>query len=125
MSMTFESILNIAYGTSPVRTREHNERVYRHLRGYMADPAWLFPALRTLFPLIDSVTTPEAEIIYQGLHYRAALLSYWPDTPVLIRPSAYTEASIWVYLDGEMLCQAWARELAQPDGSYRSHPFRR
>ena len=124
-TIVFESALNATYGTSLLRMHESSERTFSHLRGYMADPALLFPALRFLLPQKAAVITPQGEIVSLGLHYTDELLALWPETPVIIRASMQTEATIWVYLDGGILCQARARELASFDGSYRSRRWRR
>jgi hypothetical protein len=47
------------------------------------------------------------------------LLEYWAGAPVTFRRSEHMEALIWVYLDGDLLSQAMARELQRRDGSYR------
>jgi hypothetical protein len=58
--------------------------------------------------------TAEGTIVYQGNIYEDELLIYWPDTSVAIRPSEPEAAALWVYLDGEVLCQAIAQTLRQP-----------
>jgi hypothetical protein len=120
----FESALNMTYGTSPQRSCEENERTFSHLCGYMTDPAWLFPALRMLLPAVSAANTHAEGVCCNSLHYTHELLSYWPETPVIVRPSAWTEATAWIYLDGEMLCQAVARELVRRDGSSFPHQLR-
>ena len=117
----FDSALNRAYGTSPLRTREEANHRFGRLTGYQSDPAGLVPALRALLPLHDSSISQEGEVPYDGLHYTDDLLSNFPGSRVAMRRSEQTEAAIWVYLDGEILCQAMARELARRDGSYRSY----
>ena len=121
----FESALNSVYGTSPLRTFEEQEQRYSHFRGYMTDPAGLFPALRMLLPTFPGVITVPGEVWCQGLHYAHDLLSSWPNAPVVVRPSAWAEATAWIYLEGEVLCQATARELMRRDGSAFPHPVRR
>jgi hypothetical protein len=120
-AVVFDSALNRAYGTSPLRTREETDHRFGHLTGYRRDPASLVPALRALLPLRDAEILQEGEAPYDGLHYADDLLSHFPGLHVSVRRSEQTEAAIWVYLDGEILCQAMARELARRDGSYRSH----
>ncbi len=117
----FDSALNRAYGTSPLRAREEADHRFGHLTGYRRDPAGLVPALRALLPLHEAEILQEGEVLYDGLHYADDLLAHFPGAQVSVRRSEQTEAAIWVYLDGEMLCQAMARELARRDGSYRSH----
>lgn len=120
-TVVFESALNRAYGTSPLRTREETDHRFGRLTGYRSDPASLVPALRALLLLHDASIDQEGEVLYDGLHYADDLLSNFPGSRVAVRQSEQTEAAIWVYLDGEILCQAMARELARRDGSYRSH----
>ncbi len=120
-AVVFDSALNRAYGTSPLRTREETDHRFGRLTGYQSDPASLVPALRALLPLHDTSISREGEVLYDGLHYTDDLLSNFPGSHVSVRRPEQTEAAIWVYLDGEILCQAMARELARRDGSYRSH----
>lgn len=121
--LNFDSFLHKAYGYSPLRTSEHLEHEYHHLRGYGLDPAWQCPALRSLLPIHSARITSEGEIVFEGFHYEDDLLRYWPDTPVEVRPTEHTAARLWVYLDGALLCQAMARERRRHDGSY--HALRR
>ncbi len=119
--VVFESALNRAYGTSPLRTREEADHRFGRLTGYQSDPAGLVPALRALLPPHDAAILQQGEVLYDGLHYADDLLPLFAGSQVAVRRSEHTEAAIWVYLDGEILCQAMARELARRDGSYRSH----
>jgi len=120
-AVVFDSALNRAYGTSPLRTREEADHRFGRLTGYQGDPASLVPALRALLPLHDASISQKGEVLHDGLHYVDDLLSNFPGSHVSVQRSEQTEAAIWVYLDGEILCQAMARELARRDGSYRSH----
>jgi len=120
-AVVFDSALNRAYGTSPLRTREEADHRFGSLTGYQNDPASLVPALRALLPSRDASISQEGEVLYDGLHYADDLLSNFPGSHVAVRRSEQSEAAVWVYLDGEILCQAMARELARRDGSYRSH----
>ena len=114
-----DAYLNKTYGYGPLREREQREREYTTLVGYNQDPAWQFPLLREFLPLTASAITAEAAIPFDGLHYTHELLAYWTGYPVTVRRSAQMEAAAWVYLDGEVLCHAHARELRRRDGSYR------
>jgi hypothetical protein len=120
-AVAFDSALNRAYGTSPLRTREQANHRFRHLTGYQSDPAGLMPGIRALLPSHDAEILREGEVLFDGLHYVDELLSYFPGSSVEVAPSPQTEATMWVCLDGEILTQAMARELARRDGSYRSH----
>ncbi len=118
--LVFESLLNRVFGTSPMRAREEHERAFGQLVGYSQDPAKLFPALRAFLPTYPAVIGKDGIVAFDGLHYADDLLSYWPGSRVTVRRSEQTEAVLWVYLEGEILCQAMARELARRDGSYRA-----
>lgn len=120
-AVVFESILNRAYGSSPLRAREQAHHHFGHLLGHQSDPASFFPALRTLLPPHDASISVCGEIFSDGLHYTDDLLALFPGASVSIRRSEQTEAIIWVYLDGEILGEARARELVRRDGSYRAH----
>jgi hypothetical protein len=117
----FDSYLNARFGTSPLRAHEQADHTFRHLIGYTADPAALIPALRALLPQRQAVISDEGAIAYDGLHYAHDLLTLFPGSSVQIRRSQHTEAVIWVYLEGDLLGEALARELARRDGSYRAH----
>jgi len=120
-ALAFDSALNRAYGESPLRTREQAHHRFRHLTGYQSDPASLVPGIRALLPSHEAEILQEGEVFFDGLHYVDELLSYFPGSPIEVVPSLQTEAAVWVFLDGEILTQAMARELARRDGSYRSH----
>ncbi len=110
----FDSYLHKAYGYSPRRLQEEHDRDYASLVGYTRDPSWNLPVLRTLLPCSPSTITAEGTIIYQGNIYRDDLLSYWPGAPVTIRSSQPPGTSLWVYLYGELLCQANAQVFRPP-----------
>jgi hypothetical protein len=114
-----DAYLSRTHGHGPLREREQREREYTSLVGYNQDPAWQFPLLREFLPLAASTITAEEAVPFDGLHYTHELLSYWPGYPVNIRRSVYAEAAAWIYLNGEILCRAHARELRRRDGSYR------
>ena len=109
----------------PLREGEEHARAYTPLVGYNQDPAWQFPLLREFLPLYPCSITTEGEVSFGGLHYTHEFLSYWPGCPVTIRRSTHTEATAWIYLEGEILCQAHARELRRHDGSYRLYQSER
>jgi hypothetical protein len=114
-----DTYLNRRCGYGPLREREQREREYTALVGYNQDPAWQFPLLREFLPLAASTITAEAAAPFDGLHYTHELLAYWTGYPVTVRRSAHMESAAWVYLDGEVVCHAHARELRRRDGSYR------
>jgi hypothetical protein len=115
----FDSYLHKAYSYSPLRSREERDREYLHLVGYNRDPVWQCPALRHFLPLHGGSIARDGAVPYDGLHYADELLTYWAGAPVTFRRSEQMEALIWIYLDGDLLCQAMARELQRRDGSYR------
>jgi hypothetical protein len=117
-----DSYLHRVHGHGPLRELKQRIRAYISLIGYNQDPAWQFPLLRSLLPQHPGTITPEGTVLYDGLHYTHELLSYWLGSPIALRQSIYAEATAWIYLDEEILCQAQAQELRRQDGTYR--PFR-
>ena len=77
------------------------------------------PALRQLLPVHPGTIDADGAVEFDGLHYEDDLLKYWPGHRVQLRRSEQAEATAWVYLDGEVLCQAMARELRRKDGTHR------
>lgn len=114
-----DTYLTRMHGYGPLRERELHAHQWRSLVGYNQDPAWQFPLLREFLPTMPSSVTEEGAVLYDGLHYAHDLLSYWPGQAVTIRRSAHMEAAAWIYLEEEILCLAYARELRRQDGSYR------
>lgn len=119
--IVFDTLLKHIYGSSPLRTCEHNDHRFRHMRGYQRDPAQLVPPLRALLPASPASISTDGHIFFDGLHYTDDLLALFPGACVSICQSEHTEAVIWVFLDGEILGEARARELVRRDGSYRAH----
>lgn len=72
------------------------------------DPAHQFPLLRALLPEQQSVITETGDLLYHYRRYHHPLLSYWAGQPVTIRLSAWSEKTVWVYDQGDVLCQAQA-----------------
>lgn len=110
------------HGHGPLREFKQRANASVSLIGYNQDPAWQFPLLRCLLPEHVGTITTEGKVLYDGLHYAHELLSYWPGSSVTLRRSTHAEATAWIYLDQEFLCQAQAEELRRRDGTYR--PFR-
>jgi hypothetical protein len=121
-TMLLDSYLHRIHGYGPLRKLKERARASTPLIGYSQDPAWQFPLLRSFLPARESTITPEGTVFFDGLHYTHELLVYWPASPVTLRRSVDAEATAWIYLDEEILCQAHARELRRHDGTYR--PFR-
>jgi hypothetical protein len=117
-----DTYLRKAHGYGPLREFEQHAHLYASLVGYGQDPVWQFPLLREFLPVAASTINAKGAVPYGGLHYTHELLSYWPGRLVTIRRSPSNDATAWIYLDGEILCQAQARELQRRDGSY--HQFR-
>lgn len=122
---TFDFYLHQTFGYGPIRRQRNLTYKLSHLIGYSKDPAWQFPVLRQLLPENETVISVEGQVEYDGLHYEHPLLKYWPGQKVTLRQSEYAEATAWIYLDGDILCQAEARELRRPDGSYRLNRLQR
>ena len=118
--LLFDTYLAKSYHYGPLREQRQREHEYARLVGYGQDPAWQFPLLRVFLPSCMSEITSDGVIAYNGLHYSHEFLSYWRGHSVVLRCPFETEAMIWVYLDGDILCQAYARELRRHDGTYRS-----
>lgn len=99
---------------------EERDHTFRSHLGYNRDPAWQFPALRLLLPEHEAQVDEHGEITHGGLHYTEELLALFPGASVTLRSSLQNAATVWVYLDGEVLCVAHVRELRRADGTYRS-----
>jgi hypothetical protein len=121
----FDHYLWRVHGYGPLTNQAEKARLFSHLMGYNRDPAWQFPMLRQLLPLYPGVIAEDGAVEFDGLHYSNDLLSLWVGCSVTLRQSALAEAVAWIYLDGEILCQAVARELQRKDGSYLAKRPRR
>ncbi|NNJ13454.1 hypothetical protein EKD04_024315 [Chloroflexales bacterium ZM16-3] len=119
LALTFDTYLSTQHGYGPRREAKQRRRAYAGLIGYNRDPAWQMPALRLLLPAYQAVTDAHGQVEHDGLHYADDLLALFPNTPVTLRLSLYSESTAWVYLDGEILCEAKAQELRRRDGTYR------
>jgi hypothetical protein len=74
--------------------------------------------LRGFLPTHTSTIAADGSVEYDGLHYENNLLKYWLNHQVVLRQSEVFQAVAWIYLNGEVLCQAVARESGWRDGSY-------
>ena len=117
--LLFDTYLVRQHGYGPLRARRERDHRFRGQLGYNREPAWQFPALRSLLPRVSARIAADGSIAYDGLHYVDELLAYWPECAITLIRSPATEAIAWVYLEGEILCQAGARELQRRDGTYR------
>lgn len=118
-SLVFDNYLQKIHRYGPVDRWQDQGREFAQLIGYNRDPAWQFPALRELLPRQAGYIAADGTVAYDGLHYEDPLLAYWPGQPVTLRISEQAEATAWIYLDEDILCQATAQELRRKDGSYR------
>jgi len=84
----------------------HEPYAYRHLDGYNRDPALVVPALRYLLPLLRSTVNEDSTITVANRRYHDPLLAYWRGQQVEVRQSRHDLTHVYVYLDGEILCQA-------------------
>jgi hypothetical protein len=116
----FDTYLFKIYGYSPEREKEKRREQWRRLNGYNRDPSTVLPLLREFLPKYQGVIKHGA-IQVNGLHYKHPLLAYWPEAQVTIRVSLEAESRCWVYIGGDVLCEARARELRRRDGSYRDN----
>jgi hypothetical protein len=90
------------------------------------DPSWILPDLRDILPIYEATVGSDGTILWRGWHYRDMendVLRYWPEEAVAIRHSPVSEALIWVYWRGDILCCAIAEELHHKNGSYRPYWF--
>jgi hypothetical protein len=124
--LTFDTYLHRLHGFGPLRTRRQKNYEFAHLLGYNRDPAWQLSALRSLLPIHHATIEATGDVVLEGLHFDDNLLMLFPGMPVTVRYSEESEATAWVYLNSEILCEAKARELRRPDGTYRTRlPSRR
>lgn len=122
----FDNYLHRIHKYGPKKVQTDLEEEYASLIGYSQDPASLFPSLRWLLPPYKAtVSTTEPVVFFDGLHYTDPLLKYWSGEEIALRRSEQTESTAWIYFEGEILCEAKARELRRSDGSYRQSRHRR
>lgn len=119
--MAFDTYLRRFHGSGPRDRYERQRIATAHLLGFGRDPATALPALRHLLPAGTSRTGTDGTVFYDGMHFSNELLRYWPNHPVTLRQSVETDARIWVYANGEILCEALARELRRHNGTYRTN----
>jgi hypothetical protein len=119
----FDTYLFRMYGYSPMREAQKRRHDWRRLDGFNRDPASVFALLRHFLPEHQAIIENGAVSLH-GLHYEHPLLHFWPGKQVSVRVSQEAESRCWVYLDGEVLCEARARELRRLDGTYRDNRVR-
>lgn len=104
----------------PLHLQEDRLRHYGQALSYQRDPAWSFPFLRALLPERRATISKEGTLVFHRLHYDHPLLLQWPDTEVTIRFSPASDGLVWVYLEGDILCQAAARECRSQVERYQA-----
>ncbi len=117
--MAFDTYLRRFHGSGPRDRYERQRIAAANLIGFSRDPAVALPTLRQLLPTGTSRTGTDGTVFYDDMHFSNELLRYWPNHPVTLRQSVETDARIWVYDNGEILCEALARELRRYNGTYR------
>lgn len=121
LAMFFDNYLYKSSGFSPLRSRTEMARECVNLNGYSKDPAGQFPALRALLPISTAFVDSAGRVRLDGLTYEDPLLRYWIGQEVQVRRSAHFEATAWIYVNNDVLCEAKARELQRTNGSYRAN----
>ena len=119
-SRLFSTYLHKAHGFSPLRYNESRQHELRQLDGFNRDPASLLPLLHYFLPYHE-VVIRDGTVQVNGLHYEHPFLAYWPNQSATVRVSRESESRCWVYLDGEIVCEARARELRRQNGTYRDY----
>jgi hypothetical protein len=112
-----DSFLERIYGYGPVREGERRDEVFAQARGYNQDPAALFPLLRVLLPERKGMITDDGLVIDRYLRYTDELLRLWPRSQVTLQHSAHVTNIAWIFLDGEILCQAKGLRQVRDGGS--------
>jgi hypothetical protein len=120
LMLLFDTYLHKVHGYSPGRTRISQARQWQYLDGYNREPASLLPQLHHFLPACQ-VTIEDGAVAWDDFHYEHPFLTYWHGSPATIYISHEAESRCWVYLEGNVLCEARARELRLLDGSYRDN----
>jgi hypothetical protein len=114
-----DSFLDRIHGYGPMREGERREAAFAHAQGYNQDPAALFPLLRALLPERKGTITVDGLVIDGYLRYADQLLRPWPCTQVTLRHSAHSTNIAWIFLEGEILCQARGLRQMRDEGRRR------
>ncbi len=101
-----DSFLERIHGYGPIREGKRRDEAFAQAQGYNQDPAALFPLLRALLPERKGMITDDGLVIDGYLRYADQLLHLWPRTQVTLRHSAHSTNIAWIFLEGEILCQA-------------------
>lgn len=123
--LLFDAYLAKIVPPAPLRLQEELQRQYGRLLSYQRDGAWLFPLLRAFLPLRQGAISQDGTLLFRGLHYYHPFLTYWPGRTVHFRFSPLSDVLVWVYLEREILCQAFARQRHHQEEQYHAlHPER-
>ena len=112
-----DSFLERIHGYGPVREGKRHDEAFAHAQGYNQDPAALFPLLRALLPEREGIITEDRLVIDGYLRYTDELLRFWPRAQVTLLHSAYSPNMAWIFLEGEILCQAKGLRQVRDGGS--------
>ncbi len=112
-----DGFLERIHGYGPIREGERRDEVFAQAVGYNQDPAALFPLLRALLPERKGMITDDGLVIDGYLRYTDELLRLWPRAQVTLRHSAHSTNIAWIFLEGEVLCQAKGLHLVRDGGS--------
>jgi hypothetical protein len=122
----FDRACERAFGYAPFLMKQRFARQVGRCISCDNDPTWQFSELRSLLPSYPVTIGGDGTLEWRGLHYRDTredVLRYWAHEAVVIRPSPFTEAAIWVYWKNSILCYATADELRNKDDTYRPYWF--
>ncbi len=112
-----DSFLERIHGYGPIRVGKRRDEAFAQAQGYNQDPAALFPLLRALLPERKGMITDDGLVIDGYLRYADQLLHLWPRTQVTLRHSAHSTNIAWIFLEGEILCQAKGLRRVRDGGS--------
>jgi hypothetical protein len=112
-----DSFLERIHGYGPLREGKRRDEAFAQAQGYNQDPAALFPLLRALLPERKGIITDDGLVIDGYLRYTDELLRLWPRTQVTLRHSSHSPNIAWIFLEGEVLCQAKGLRQVRDGGS--------
>lgn len=104
--LILDNYLEKRHHHGPLIAAERAKHEFRHLDGYNRDPALVLPPLRRLLPAYDATVDEDGAVTVTGRRYHDDLLRYWPGTPVTVRVSRHDPQTVYIYLDGDILCVA-------------------
>ncbi len=104
--LILDNYLEKRHGYGPRITREDTNFAFRHRHGYNKDPALVLPPLRHLLPTSGARVAVDGTISIDGQAYYDPLLTYYPGQDIKVRRALHDSSCAYVYLDGDILCQA-------------------